>query len=149
MSRVRFDFLNWRPDADDFANDGLTVADNVVHDSEGWKQVPLETAGAFVTTGGLTTVTALVAKPIGSRDDLLCCWLSDSQNIHVGVNGVTGTSPTTGYPISFSTAVSGGVVTAFDVCEVDEQAVFVARVEGNKSIPATSTAISFAGYIAI
>ncbi|MHC4361852.1 MAG: hypothetical protein ACYSTZ_03410 [Planctomycetota bacterium] len=35
---IRFNFIDWRPDADDFGNKGLTVADNVVHDSEGYKQ---------------------------------------------------------------------------------------------------------------
>lgn len=49
MSEVRINFLNWRPDAEDIGNDGLITADNVIHDTEGYKQIGLVTNGAVST----------------------------------------------------------------------------------------------------
>lgn len=144
---MRISFLNWRPDADDFGNDGLTVADNVVHDSEGWKLVRLRSANAFSTTIA-ASVTSVIAKPVGSQNDRLVAWVENFQNIHIGVNGVTGTSPTTGYPISFSTTGSVAI-TAFDVAEIEGNAYFTVRVEQSQLSPSSETVISFSGYLPV
>lgn len=39
MSEVRLNFLNWRPDQDELNTEGLQVADNVIHETEGYKEV--------------------------------------------------------------------------------------------------------------
>lgn len=144
---MRVGFLNWQPDLEPFQHDGLTVATNVIHEEEGWRDVKLRSANAFATTIA-ASVTSVVVKPIGAQDDYLVAWFEGDQNVHIGVNGVTGTSPTTGYPLSFSTA-GGNAITAFDVTELNGYAFFVIRAEHQRLSPATETAQSFAGYIAI
>ncbi len=145
--RFRFTFADWAPDIEDFGNNGLSVATNVVHDAEGWKDVLLRSANAFSTTIA-ASVSSVIAKPIGAKDDYLVAWIQGDQNIHIGINGTTGTSPTTGYPISFST-VGTTAITAFDVSELNGYAFFVLTAEMDTAVPATSTTLSFAGYLPI
>ena len=80
MTQVRFDFLNLAPDMEDTENQGLTVAQNVVHDTEGYKPVHLGSAGSFATTGGLAasnaTVTSIIAKRMQHSEGFpffFCC----------------------------------------------------------------------------
>lgn len=160
MPSFRKNFLNWRPDAEDFGNDGLVTADNVIHETEGYKPAHLESAGGFKTTGGLAgttaTVMAVQARPVGSQGDLLVAWLSTpaTPTLHIGINGVTGTTSATGYPLAFSTAYAGGStnaigITAFDVTEYGGKIFWT--VEANfKTDVATSTVTNvkaFAGYM--
>lgn len=145
MSEVRLNFLNWRPDLEDFMNDGLTVATNVVHDAEGYKEVPLHSAGSFATTGGLVSVSSIVAKPVGAQSDTIAAWISNNT-LNIGINGVTMTSPTTGYPLSFATAGSNQFITAFDVCELNGVAFFVVQAEQNQAAPATVATLRHVGY---
>ena len=50
MSQIRFNFLNWRPDMEDTEHDGLSIAQNVLHDTEGYKPSrTMSTAGAITT----------------------------------------------------------------------------------------------------
>jgi len=153
VSQVRVNFLNWRPDTDDFGNEGLTVADNVVHDVEGYRPVHLATAGAFATTGGLAasnaTVLSLVAKPVGASGDLFCAWLANATlvTLHVGVNGSTATTAATGYPLQFATAVSNPEIYAFDVCEYGGKILWTVEAQAETSSPATTVSIAFAGYM--
>lgn len=49
MNQLKINFLNWRPDVDEYQNDGLTVADNVYHDVGGYKQVLVPTTTSFAT----------------------------------------------------------------------------------------------------
>jgi hypothetical protein len=44
MSFVRYNFLNWQPDQEDYANDGLSVADNVIHNPDGYQEVRFSTS---------------------------------------------------------------------------------------------------------
>lgn len=155
----RIAFLNWRPDAEDFGNEGLVTADNLVHESEGYKPVHLGSGGSFATTGGLgaatnATVLSLVAKPVGSQGDQLCAWLADmtTPTLHVGVNGVTATTTATGYPLAFSTAYVNSTATpiaiyAFDVCEYAGKTFFTVEARMGTSTPVTTQSIAFAGYM--
>jgi hypothetical protein len=112
--RIRKDFLEWRPDAEPFGNQGLSKAQNVVHDTEGYKPVYLNSAASFATTGGLQSVTSIVCKPVGTQGDLMCAWLSNNT-LHIGINGATALNNST--TAAFSTAGSAPAVTSFDVCE--------------------------------
>jgi hypothetical protein len=145
MSEVRLNFLNWRPDQEDAAHDGLNVAQNVIHEPEGYKPVHLGSAGSFATTGSLAastgTILSIVAKPVGSLDDLFCAWVSSNGNLNVGINGVTATTSSTGYPPAFSSP-AGGAVTAFDVCELNQRIFFVARGDN-----AAGSVISVSGWM--
>ena len=151
MSQVRVNFLNWRPDADEFGNNGLTAADNVVHDTEGWKPIFMKTAGALSTTAPLAaaTISALMVKSIGSVGDKLVAWIT-GDTLHVGVNGATSTSSVTGYPPSFATAGGNRNITMFDVCEPPGGIFFTVEAEQSVSAPSvTSQALRFNGYIAL
>ena len=153
MTELRVNFLNWKPDQEDVGNDGLTVADNVIHDTEGYRPVNLASSGTFATTGGLAasndTVLSLVAKPVGSSGDLFCAWIADSTTptLHVGVNGSTGTTTATGYPLAFATAVTSPEIYAFDVCEYGGKILFTVEAQGETSSPDTTTSLAFAGYM--
>ena len=145
MPRVRFDFLNWRPDLEAEHNQGLTKAENLVHEPEGYRSIPLNTAGAYVTTIS-ATVSSCVAKPVGPQRDVLAAWISN-DTLQIGVNGVTGTSPTTGWPVSFATTGSQQEITFFDVCEYANQLFFVAQAQQLTITPDATETISAYGYI--
>lgn len=143
---------------EDTEHDGLTVADNVVHDTEGYKPAFLMSTSAFSTTGGLAatdaTVLSIVSKPVGSQNDLFSAWLTgEPATISVGINGVTATANTsaqgsmTGYPLSFSTAGTNGIIYAFDVCESFDKIFFVVEARQNIVAPNTIEAIRHIGYM--
>lgn len=142
----RFDYLNWRPDLEDYSFDGLTVADNVVHDAEGYKPIGLASAGSFATTGSLATVTSIVTKAVGSQGDTFSAWLNNST-IYVGVNGVTSPTTATGYPPAFTTAIAGGEITAFDVCEYAGKIAFTVEARVQTISPNTVVSISGSGIL--
>jgi len=154
MSEVRVNFLNWRPDQEDVITEGLTVADNCIHDVEGYKPAHLMSAGAFATTGGLAatsaTIMSIIAKPVGAQGDVFCGWL-DAVNgtLHVGINGVTSGAATTGYPtaVSMATSISSGEITAFDVCESNGKIFFVIEGAAQTAVPNTLTALRMSGYV--
>ena len=150
VQQVRVNFLNYNPDLEDTQNPGLTVASNVVHDAEGYKPVHLASAGSFVTTGSLgasvATVRALVAKPVGSGDDLFCAWIS-SNTLQIGLNGVTATSVTTGYPLSFATAGVSTEITAFDVTESNGKIFFVVEATQTEITPSANPVLKQTGYM--
>ena len=60
MSELRLSFVDWQPDLEDEVNQGLTVADNVLHGIDGYKPSHLGSAGSFATTGGLAASNATV-----------------------------------------------------------------------------------------
>lgn len=146
----RFNFLNWRPDLEDTEHDGLTVAQNVIHDVKGWEPAHLGSAGSFSTTGSLgasvATVTSLVAKGVGPFGAQFCAWLANNQ-INVGVNGITSPATTTGYPLSFSTAGASQAITVFDVCEYAGKIFFTVEATQTEAIPSTTTIIRHTGYL--
>ena len=150
--KTRIDFLNWAPDAEDVGNQGLVEADNVVHDSEGWKEIHLGSSGSFATTGGLAastqTILSVVAKPVGAQTDLFCAWLNDATTptLNVGINGVTASTSATGHPLAFSTAVSNPEIWALDVCEYAGKICWTVEARGENA-SGTALSVAFAGYM--
>lgn len=149
--KIKTDFLNWRPDADETFNEGLTIADNVIHETEGWKPAHLASAGSFSTSVAASdaTVLSLVAKPVGAQGDQFCAWLADATlvTLHVGINGATASTSATGYPLQFATAVSSPEIYAFDVCELGGKIVWTVEAQAETTTPATTVSIAFAGYM--
>jgi len=148
---MKVNFLNWRPDVDDVGNDGLTKAENVIHDVEGYRPVHLASSGAFTTTGGLAasnaTVLSIVAKPVGSTGDLFCAWVAGSPpKLHVGLNGATATTTATGYPLAMATAATDAEIFAFDVCEYGGNIVWTVEAQGTDA-SATALSYAFCGYM--
>lgn len=150
MSQIRINFLNYNPDLEDTENQGLTIAQNVIHEVEGYKPVHLGTSTAFATTGGLAastyTVTSCVAKPVGAGSDLFVGWIANNT-LHVGLNGVTATTAVTGYPLSFATTGANQAISAFDVTEYAGKIFFIAEATQGTSSPSTLVSISHVGYM--
>jgi len=142
MSEVRLNFLNWRPDLEALGNDGLTVAENVLHDAEGFKKITEQTAGAFSTT--TASVTDFKAVAIGTNNQTFCCWLSGGT-MFFGIDGVTATGPSTA--TAFATATAGQAISSFAVTEYGDDIFFCAVAEGTTAIPATLVSIGFSGYL--
>jgi len=150
VSEVRFNFLNYNPDTEDTENQGLSVAQNVVHDTEGYKPVHLGSAGSFATTGGLAasaaTVTSIIAKPVGDGNDLFCAWIA-GDTLHVGLNGVTAAAATTGYPVSFATTGSSQEIVSFDVTELAGKIFFAAQAQQSQAAPVATATLTTTGYM--
>ena len=95
--RVRSDFLKWQPDQDDFNNPGLTIADNVLHDTEGYKQLLQQTDAAFTTTtvlGGSATVQAVNIRPAGVGANRFICAINPLPTTAAMVNFAIGDQDT-------------------------------------------------------
>lgn len=146
MSELRVNFLNWRPDQDPLVNDGLTRAENVVHDVDGYKPIYLGTTVS--QTGGLASVGSIVTKAIGPLTDTFSAWISGAT-LHVGINGVTATSSTTGYPQSNATVTAQRFISAFDVTEMDGYICFVAEATFVHITPSTTTYVRTTGYMTL
>ena len=84
MSQVKINFLNWRPDDEDLGNDGLITADNVYHDTEGYKQYKTPTTGAFSTNAGLGTCASVVFRTVGTSNQRIGCFLHNATAAGVG-----------------------------------------------------------------
>lgn len=123
--RIRFSFADWAPDLDDFGNEFLTVADNVIHDTEGYKEVNIVTAGALGTQGGLGTVISMRALPIGTAGQTLKCWLEQisgpALSLRVGVSVVSTLDQVDSATL---TSAGGGAITSFSVVDTDD-ALFI------------------------
>lgn len=147
---LRVDFLNWRPDAEDVGNDGLTTADNVIHEPEGYKPVHLASSGAFTTVLAASdaTVLSIVAKPVGAQGDLFCAWIADATapTLCVGINGVTASTAATGHPLTFATASTGQEIFAFDVCEYGGKIAWTVEAQAADA-SGTALSIAYAGYM--
>ena len=147
---MRIGFLNWRPDAEDVGNDGLTTADNVIHDVEGYRPVHLASSGTFATALAASdaTVLSIISKPVGSQGDLLCAWVADqtTPTLHVGLNGVTAVTSSTGYPLAMATAATDAEIFAFDVCEYAGKIVWTVEAQATDA-SATALVYAFAGYM--
>lgn len=137
---------------EDEGNEGLTVADNVIHEPEGYKSIGLQSAGAFSTTGGLAasvyTVGACAARSVGDGSDAFCAWIAN-DTLHVGLNGVTATTAVTGYPLTFGVGATlrSDYITALDVCESYGKIFFIARGYSTTLLATTSAHKTMTGYM--
>jgi hypothetical protein len=150
MPRLRLDLTNWRPDLDETTHEGLTKADNVVHDAEGWKPVHLASSGSFATSlaASEATILSLVALPVGASDDLFCAWIADATQptLQVGVNGSTATNSNTGHPPTFTTTAVNAEIWAFDVCEYGGKIIWTVEARAEDA-GGTTLAMAYAGYM--
>ena len=124
MPSLRYDFAAWLPDMDDFQNPGMTVADNVFHQDDGYQIIKQQTAGAFATLTSVgnagRNVGAVQVKPIGVGGTNLAAWLK------LSTAGPTATleigDPTVGVigAVESATLASVGAlsINAFQVCEL-------------------------------
>jgi hypothetical protein len=132
--QLRVNFLNWRPDQDAFGNDGLIVADDCLHDSEGYKELRYQSAGAFTTTTSMGVhVIDMVARPLLNANKLALAVITDVSGsgttaaLAIGIldDELSYTS------ISTSTLSSIGSVKllSFSATELENRAVITAQAE--------------------
>lgn len=150
---MKVNFLNWRPDQDEYQLDGLTKAENVVHDTEGYKPVYLKSAGAFSTgIDAAESVLSVVARQGIWPTTAFTAYIEDNDQttptLRFGYFYNTGqamyeaTWGTTGYPSAHAFATSGAsgwAVVAFDVAYLGEKSLHVAVAEQILSTGSTQT----------
>ena len=134
---VKFDFLNWRPDAEDLRNQGLITADNLLHDTEGYKEVSMPTAGAINATE--TALDAMV-RPIGTAGELVYARVIDasSTTASLSIGPINGAAFTT---VTLPTLTNASAMTLdhFAVAEFDQQFVISAQVTASLLAGGTTT----------
>ncbi|MEM6817207.1 MAG: hypothetical protein AAF578_00315 [Pseudomonadota bacterium] len=127
---MRKQFSGYAPDLDDFEHPGLTVADNVVSDVEGYK--PITLTSTVTPTGNLTSVDDISLANLGSEpgfNQQMCAWLSGGT-LQIGINGVLRPSNTPGYPLSWSGPMLTQGMQPINVVELNNQRFFTASAFG-------------------
>lgn len=148
--RQRFDFLEWRPDRDELNTEGLQIADNVVHETEGYKQVLMHTAGANGTISSLTSAVALREVPIGTGGQTLKAWLSketlspgDALALNVAVEASTTLDSVTSATV---TSLTDAEITSLAVAELDDN-LFI-TCEAAVQLVSGPGQLNITGYVA-
>lgn len=162
MQQVRLNFLNWRPDSEASGHDGLVKASNVLHDSEGYKQFKLATAGAASTALSFSgNVTDVQVRQIGSKQDssiankIHCILESRLASGYAQVwlyppnlTGSDATVATLTMAGGTTATLSGGEITALEVCEMEDYVFITAEAKGNAAL-ATEMSARLTAYMAI
>ena len=136
MSQVKYNFLNWAPDLEDHEHNGLAIAENVLHDSNGYYPIKIQTAGAFSTgtpagAGFGIAYSDIKVKPFGNAGELTFAAIQyDTATTNTFRIGVVGTGFTA---VNFATLASVGAcwIKSFDVCELGQRVVISAQAEGS------------------
>ena len=156
MSEVRVNFLNWRPDQEPSTHDGLNVADNLLHDTEGYKSLPMQTG--FSTTNPLSgndfSWISVQVRPIGIGGDLVYCGLrglstSPSASVYVGIVGqATAIAGQTPFVPFGGTLISANAcrIEAFFVTEFEQSFLVTARVTGDR-VTGTTEALNVTSLV--
>jgi len=137
---MRFNFLNWRPDADDMGNDGLITADNVIHDTEGYVQYKTPTSGAFVTNTAIGTCPSIVVRSVGTNNQRIAAYLHNATAAGAGYtvdfsiglfsSGYTTIGNYTTFTSStLSTQYTLNSVSAFEVAEYADKIYITAEAQ--------------------
>ena len=156
--RIRFNFLNWRPDLEETEFEGLTIANGVYHDIEGWKPVTVATIGAISTitsTNNLfapgVTISAMQIRQVGnlndgSEDNKVAAYIRDAVSPQFAVDFFNTTTPasTTGANL-MTTAYA---VTAFQKTELNGTVFVCAQAEG-EAASGTAVSLNITGYASI
>jgi hypothetical protein len=148
--QVRTNFLNWRPDREALGNDGLTVAENVIHDSDGYKPLHKQSAGAFATTSAFTAtfglaVKSVYLKPLSKSDrhgvaalvalpgPMVALALGVTEENVFGIAGTNSATLLVQSQVNSSTLLSAGAcrLLSFSIAELEGAAVFVAQAEAD------------------
>lgn len=140
MSFLKFDFLNWQPDQEDWNNTGLIEADNVLHSNEGYLPYSSFPTASFVADTNIGTTPSMVVRPIGTGEQIAVAYLHNATAAGAGFTiqfsiGLMGSSYntlgtyTTYTSSTITSAYTGNAVMAFDVCELDDRLFFTAQAE--------------------
>lgn len=142
MNMVRYDFLNWNADLEDWEHEGLDKAQNVVHQAEGWLPMRIPSSGAFSTTLSLnyTSINSVRVAPFGNAGALAAAVINYATVSTTALRiGVIGESPFT--TISFATlqSATAASLTSFSIAEVGQRVVISAIAEVTLAGGSTTT----------
>ena len=140
MSQVKYNFLNWNPDQEDYLNEGLITADNVVHAEEGWLDYLTPTAGSFSTSTAFNTTPSIVIRSVGTNDQRVAAWLHNATaagagyTVDLSVGLLSGGYTTVGTYTTVTSATTStqytlNRISGFDVCELGDKIFFAANAE--------------------
>jgi hypothetical protein len=144
MSFVKFDFLNWQPDREVYDNAGLTVADNLIHDADGYKDVEQQTAGAFSTTSplnaGFIEIRDVRLRPFGLSGDLCVADIyADTTTTAALRIGVHGANAFTQASMATLASVGAARIISFSTAEFGQEVVIAAQAEASLLAGGTTT----------
>lgn len=133
---LKINFLNWRPDAEDYENDGLITADNVLHDTEGYKELLQQTAAAFSTTSplnaGLNTVSSIKVKTFGNNNQIVVADVYTPTTTTAALRiGVQGNNAFTTVTMATLASIGAARIKSFSVGELNQSFVMAATAEAS------------------
>ena len=156
MSQVRLNFLNWRPDSIDLGNEGLSIANNVLHDTEGYKPLVKQTAAAFTAStffsgSTLASVRSIQIRQVQLNSNRIAAMAKDRAttaaiaDLTIGLEGEAAAFTT----ISSGTLSSaGGIrVASFSVAEMESGAFGVCATYDASLAAGGSTVLSITGEV--
>ncbi len=156
LSKLRKDFLNWKPDSEAFSNEGLTVADNVLHDTAGYKAIKAQSGGAFQLTEfyvgqTLASVRSMQIRAIGDRKNFVAAIAQDAVTSaamgHLSI-GAEGDSTAFAVATTAALASAGSVrVKSFSVAELGVGAFVACASFSAELATGSSTVYSITGDI--
>lgn len=151
--KVRRDFQAYAPDLDDYGNQGLGIANNVLHQPEGYKEVRQYSTGSAITgIGGVPraftgTPSNLVEwSPVGDNSAWVGVAYSPADNtFQVGFGGEWAAYIGTG-----TAGLTGGAIGAFSAAELGDTVVATARYNfkttASGAAANTATAVGYLTY---
>lgn len=156
MSQLKTNFIGWQPDQDEYSPEGLIDADNVLHDTEGYKPLNMQTVGAFSAStwysgATLASVRSMQIRAVGAGNNRVAALAIDKATtaaiaeMSVGVEGEASAFTT----VSSGTLASAGGIycKAFSVGEL-ESGVFLICAHWMASLAAGgSTVYSITGEV--
>ena len=157
MSEIRLNFLNWRPDLEDYGHDGLTTADNVIHQPQGYVQLVKKSDASATSLGSVSSsIVSTQIRRIGPLAELAgqvtvnTMMLARMENATLASLTLSHAIEDTNEGITSTLVQSGGTATAivtapalvsFAVCELGDFVFAAAHAVGFGTTPAV-TAVS-------
>ena len=154
MSQLRTNFIGWQPDQDEYSPDGLITANNVLHDTEGYKELLMQTAGAFsasvwYTGATLHSVRSMQIRAVGAGNNRVAALASDATGVTASLSvGVEGEASAFTTVTTATLASAGGVwCNAFSVGELESGVFLICSSWGASLASGGSTIYSITGEV--
>lgn len=154
MSQLRTNFIGWQPDQDEYSPEGLITANNVLHDTEGYKPLYMQTVGAFgVSTwysgSTLHSVRSMQIRSVGAGNNRVAALAVDASgttaDLSIGVEGEASAFTT----VTTATLASVGGIRckAFSVGELESGVFLICAAWGASLAAGGSTLYSITGEV--
>lgn len=134
-------FLKWLPDLEDYNNPGMTVADNVLHDTDGYKQLLQQTALAFAT---VKAATSLQIKPAGVSGQnrifaALVPFQTATSSSFLSIGDIDTADTFTQLSMGTLTSVGACRIQSFSIAELGPNILITAKADGDLLAGGTTT----------